>query len=49
MPVHQVKKGNRIGWRWGDHGKIYFGKGAKQKAEKQGRAAYSSGYKLKKK
>jgi len=41
MPVHRVKGG----WQWGKHGKIYHGKGAKKKAEKQGRAAYAHGYK----
>jgi len=32
MPVHKVKGG----YRWGQHGKVYRGKGAKQKAAKQG-------------
>lgn len=45
MPVHKVKGG----YRWGSHGKLYRGKGAKAKATRQGRAAYSSGYKGKKK
>jgi len=40
MPVHKVKGG----YRWGSHGKIYKGKGAKQKAARQGRAAYVNGY-----
>lgn len=40
MPVHPVrsKKGNITGYRWGSSGKIYRGKGAKDKAAKQGRA-----------
>lgn len=39
MPVHPVKKKGRIvGWQYGQHGKIYRGKGAKAKAERQGRA-----------
>jgi len=41
MPVHKVKGG----WRWGKHGKIYRGKNAKKKSQKQGRAAYAHGYK----
>jgi len=41
MPVH--KKGS--GYQWGKHGKTYYGKGAKQKALKQARAIYASGYK----
>ena len=40
MPVHKVNGG----YRWGNHGKIYKGKGAKIKAAKQGRAAYANGY-----
>lgn len=44
MPVHKVKGG----YQWGGHGKIYRGTGAKQKAAKQGRAAYAHGYKGKK-
>jgi hypothetical protein len=45
MPVEKVGSG----YRWGKHGKIYYGKDAKSKAAAQGRAAYSSGYKGKKK
>lgn len=41
MPVRHVGGGC---YRWGDRGKIYCGRGAKQKAERQGRAAYSHGY-----
>jgi len=40
MPVHKVKGG----YRWGNHGKIYRGKGARAKAAAQGRAAYAAGY-----
>lgn len=40
MPVRRVKGG----YRWGKHGKIYRGKGAKAKAARQGRAAYANGY-----
>lgn len=45
MPVHKVKGG----YRWGSHVKLYRGKGAKAKAARQGRAAYASGYKGRKK
>jgi len=43
MPVQKVSGG----YRWGSHGKIYRGKGAKAKAERQGRAAYAHGYRKK--
>jgi len=42
MPVHKVKGG----YRWGKHGKIYRGKGAKRKATKQGIAIKISQLKL---
>lgn len=47
MPVHEVrnKSGQVIGYRWGKTGKIYR---SKEKAEKQGRAIYASGYGKKK-
>mgnify|MGYP003345791776 FL=1 len=49
MPVHKVmttKNGKSVeGYRWGTHGKIYTGPGAKEKAAKQGQAAYAAGYK----
>lgn len=45
MPIRKVKGG----YQWGKSGKIYKGKGAKQKAAKQARAAYANGYKSKKK
>jgi len=35
MPVERTKGG---GYRWGKSGKVYYGKGAKDKALKQGRA-----------
>lgn len=45
MPIHKTKSG---GWQWGKSGKVYFGKDAKEKAEKQAKAAYANGYKEKK-
>ena len=42
MPVRKVKGG----WKWGKSGKVYKTKAA---AERQGKAAYASGYKGKKK
>jgi hypothetical protein len=45
MPVRRVGGG----YRWGGHGKIYRGRGARKKAGKQGRAAYASGYRGKSK
>ena len=41
MPVRHVGGGC---YQWGHHGKVYCGHGAKEKAERQGRAAYSHGY-----
>ena len=40
MPVHKAAGG----YQWGTHGKVYKGKGAKAKAERQGRAVRASGY-----
>jgi len=45
MPVHKVGKDC---YQWGKSGKVYCGKGAKQKAQKQGQAVRASGYKEKK-
>lgn len=45
MPVRKVKGG----YRFGKSGKLYRGKGAKQKAQKQAAAIYASGYKEKRK
>ena len=44
MPVHKVTVDGRVGYRWGQHGKIYFGDAGKEKAAAQGRAAYAAGY-----
>jgi len=41
MPVHNLGGGK---YRWGGHGKVYSGKGAKAKAARQGRAAHAAGY-----
>ena len=45
MPVHRTKDG---GYQWGATGKVYYGKGAKQKAEAQGNAIRARGYREKK-
>lgn len=42
MPVHRV--GNNC-WQWGKKGKTYCGKGAKEKALKQEKAARANGWK----
>ena len=39
MPVRRTKGG---GYKWGSKGKTYYGKGAKSKAAKQGRAIKAS-------
>jgi hypothetical protein len=45
MPTKSCISKGRKGYRWGNHGKCYIGKGAKKRANRQGRAAYASGYK----
>ena len=42
MPVHRTKSG---GYKWGKSGKTYYGKGAKVKAARQGRAIRRRGWK----
>jgi hypothetical protein len=45
MPVHPVRENGRIvGYQWGSSGKVYRGEDAEEKAEAQGRAAHTSGY-----
>ena len=44
MPVEKIDGG----YRWGKSGKIYKGKGAKKKAEKQGQAIRATGWTEKK-
>lgn len=45
MPIHRTKSG---GYKWGKSGKTYYGKGAKRKVTRQGRAIKASGYRKKK-
>lgn len=45
MPVRKTKSG---GYKYGSKGKTYYGKGAKAKAEKQGRAIKANQKKRKK-
>jgi hypothetical protein len=35
----------KVGYQWGNSGKVYTGAGAQAKATKQGQAAHASGYK----
>ena len=53
MPVQKVQTTRNgkptTGYKWGQHGHIYTGPGAKEKAAAQGRAAYAAGYKGKSK
>lgn len=48
MPVQRVmvqRDGKTIqGYRWGQHGHVYTGPGARAKAALQGQAAYAAGY-----
>ena len=41
MPIHKVAGG---GEQWGNHGKVYHGPDAKEKAAKQAAAAHAHGY-----
>lgn len=41
MPVRKTKDG---GYQWGTTGRVYYGRGARQKAEAQGRAVIASGW-----
>lgn len=38
MPVKKCQSGGKSGYKYGDSGKCYAGKGGKAKAERQGRA-----------
>jgi len=42
MPIYKITQKGKTGYRYGKHGKVYFGKTAKEKAEKQMRAIYAS-------
>lgn len=44
MPVQRCQKNGRRGYKWGKSGTCYVGRGAKDKAERQGRAIRASGY-----
>lgn len=44
MPVHKGRDSKGTYYQWGRHGKKYRGKGAAEKATRQGRAAYAHGY-----
>ena len=44
MPVQRCSKSGKSGWKWGASGKCYSGPGAREKAERQGRAVRASGY-----
>jgi hypothetical protein len=49
MPVHRVEKNGRTGYRFGQSGHIYYGRGAEAKAQLQERAARAAGWKEPKK
>lgn len=44
MPIQTIRRNGRVGYRWGNHGKIYWGSGGKAKAALQAQAAYAAGY-----
>lgn len=46
MPIQKVKgPGGKVGYRWGTHGKVYYGPSGRAKALLQAQAIYASGYK----
>jgi hypothetical protein len=45
MPVHKTTLKGKPAYQWGEHGTKYTGSDAKEKATKQGQAAYAHGYK----
>lgn len=45
----KVQNNGKTGFRWGQHGHVYYGPGAQAKAALQGRAAYAAGYRAEKK
>lgn len=49
MPVKKTTVKGKTAYKWGDEGKSYTGKDAKEKAEKQGRAIEASKYSKKRK
>lgn len=48
MPVKRVYEDGKYGYKWGEHGHVYFGPDAKKKAEEQGRAIEASKHSKKK-
>lgn len=54
MPLMKCRRKNKSGWKYGESGRCYLGKDAKEKAKKQGRAivlskARKKGHKIPKK
>jgi len=49
MPIKQCQIKGKKGYKFGDMGRCYVGKGAKEKAKKQGRAIRASQSRRKKK
>jgi hypothetical protein len=46
MPVRKVQGPNgKVGYQWGESGKVYTGPDARKRAEQQGRAVRAGGYK----
>jgi hypothetical protein len=49
MPIRKVQTTHNgkpaTGYKWGNHGHVYTGPGAKERATKQAQAAYANGYK----
>jgi len=45
MPIKRCYVDGKPGFKWGDSGKCYTGKGAYQKALAQAKAIFASGYK----
>ena len=45
MPIKKCIKNGKTGYKFGDNGVCFIGKDAKEKALKQSKAIFASGYK----
>lgn len=49
MPIQRIRgPGGRVGYRWGETGKLYTGPDARERAAAQARAIMASGYRSRK-
>lgn len=45
MPIHRAMTNGKAGFQYGQHGKIYTGPGARERAARQAAAIHASGFK----